>query len=172
MSLELAADIVSAILLVAGSIFLVIGAVGLIRMPDVFTRMHAASVSDTLGAGLLVLGMIVQAGFTLVTVKLLIILAILFFAGPISTHALARGALAVGLEPMLFDRSGRRRRKELGLIGEFIVGQDREPRPAHPAAPVKKTSAKKSTSRKRSTSRKSSTGAGSGRGKGGRSSKR
>jgi multicomponent Na+:H+ antiporter subunit G len=137
-------------------------------MPDVFTRMHATSVSDTMGAGFLILGMIVQAGFTLITVKLLIILAIFFFTGPLTTHALARGALAVGLKPVLFDRGGRRRVKELKLIQEFGVVEVRDVPPARPTDPAraeKKAAAKKRKSPK-SRSRKSSGT------KGGSSSKR
>ncbi len=88
-------------LIVAGSIFCMIGALGLLRMPDFFTRMHAASLVDTLGAGLLLLGMMLQAGFTLVTAKLVIIGLLLFFTSPTATHALARAARARGVEPML-----------------------------------------------------------------------
>lgn len=132
MTLSLLADIASAILLAAGSFFLVVGALGILRMPDVFTRMHAASVSDTLGAGFLILAMVIQAGFSLVTVKLLVILAVFFFTSPLTTHALARAALAVGIEPRLIDPQGRRRRKELGLIGEFIGTQAAEPGPDGP----------------------------------------
>jgi len=93
-------------LIVAGSIFCMIGALGLLRMPDFFTRMHAASLVDTLGAGLLLSGMILQAGFTLVTAKLLMIGLLLFFTSPTATHALARAARARGVEPMLADESG------------------------------------------------------------------
>ena len=57
-----AIEIVSWLCLVAGGAFSIIGAIGLIRMPDFFTRMHAASVTDTLGAGLLIIGLILQAG--------------------------------------------------------------------------------------------------------------
>ena len=88
-------------LIVAGSIFCIIGALGLLRMPDFFTRMHAASLVDTLGAGLLLLGMILQAGFTLVTAKLVMIGLLLFFTSPTATHALARAARARGVEPLL-----------------------------------------------------------------------
>ena len=121
MSAELIAHYVAGAFLAAGSFFLIVGAVGLMRMPDVFTRMHATSVSDTLGAGFLLIGMMIEAGFTLVTVKLLVILAVFFFTGPLATHALARGALAVGLKPLLFDKAGRRRIKELELIDAFGV---------------------------------------------------
>ena len=57
---ELVADILSWPLMIAGSFFYVVGAIGLLRMPDVFTRMHATSVSDTFGAGLLLVGMMIS----------------------------------------------------------------------------------------------------------------
>ena len=69
-------DILSWAALLGGGFFYVVGAVGLNRMPDVFSRMHAVSVSESLGVGLLILGMALQAGFTLVTVKLFIILVV------------------------------------------------------------------------------------------------
>lgn len=96
-------DVLSWALILGGSFFTVVGALGLVRMPDVFTRMHAASVTETLGAGLLIVGMIMQAGLTLVTAKLLIILALLFFVSPVVTHALAAAALHAGLEPQLAE---------------------------------------------------------------------
>jgi multicomponent Na+:H+ antiporter subunit G len=103
--------VLSWLLILSGSFFYLIGAIGLIRMPAVFTRMHAASVSDTLGAGLLVGGMMIQAGWGLVSAKLLIILAILIFTGPVATHALARAAIWSGLAPQLAeDRTGNEKR--------------------------------------------------------------
>lgn len=97
--MDAAIDILSWILLVSGGVFMVISAIGINRMPDVYTRLHAASVADTLGAGLLLAGMMLQAGLSLVTVKLVMILAILFFASPVAGHALARAALAAGVRP-------------------------------------------------------------------------
>ena len=97
-------NLASWLLIAAGSIFCLIGALGLLRMPDFFTRMHAASVIDTLGAGLLLFGMMLQAGFTLVSVKLVFIGLLLFFTSPTATHALARAARARGIEPKLSDR--------------------------------------------------------------------
>jgi len=88
-------------LLLGGGAFCMIGALGLVRMPDFYTRMHAASVTDTLGAGLTLLGLMLQAGQTLVTVKLLVIGVLLFFTSPAATHALAQAARARGLEPEL-----------------------------------------------------------------------
>jgi multicomponent Na+:H+ antiporter subunit G len=95
------ADAISWVLLVAGGAFCVVGAVGLLRMPDFFTRMHAASLVDTVGAGLILLGLMVQAGLSLATVKLVVIGLLIFFTSPTATHALARAALARGLQPLL-----------------------------------------------------------------------
>lgn len=87
--------------LVAGGVFCVIGAVGLLRMPDFYTRLHAASVIETLGGGLILLGLLLQAGFTLVSVKLLIVALLVFFASPTATHALAKAAMERGVRPLL-----------------------------------------------------------------------
>ncbi|MHB1122975.1 MAG: monovalent cation/H(+) antiporter subunit G [Ramlibacter sp.] len=94
------ADVISWACIVAGGLFCVIGAVGLVRMPSFFTRMHAASLIDTLGAGLILLGLVIQAGFTLVAVKLAMIGVLLLFASPTATHALAKAALARGVDPL------------------------------------------------------------------------
>ena len=99
--MSIAVDSLSWICLVAGGAFCVVGALGLVRMPDFYTRMHAASVTDTLGAGLMLLGMALQAGFSLITVKLVMLGLLLLFASPTATHALAKAALARGLQPLL-----------------------------------------------------------------------
>ena len=93
------ADVISWILLLSGSFFAVVGGIGVIRMPDLFTRLHAAGVTDTGGAGLILAGLMFQGGISLVTVKLLMILTFLWFSSPVSTYALARAALASGEEP-------------------------------------------------------------------------
>ena len=110
------ADVLSWIALAAGGFFYVVGAVGLNRFPDVFTRMHAASVSDTLGVGLLVLGMLLQAGFTLIAVKLIFIALALWTAGAVATHALARAALHDGAQPLLADETGKLVETDCGAI--------------------------------------------------------
>ncbi|MFN0164063.1 MAG: monovalent cation/H(+) antiporter subunit G [Burkholderiales bacterium] len=94
-------DLLSWACLVSGGLFCIVGAIGLLRMPDFYTRMHAASVTETLGAGLILLGLILQAGFTLVAAKLVIVGLLIFFVSPTATHALARAALARGLAPEL-----------------------------------------------------------------------
>jgi multicomponent Na+:H+ antiporter subunit G len=91
------------LLLAAGGVFCVVGGIGLIRMPDFYTRVHAASVTDTLGAGLMLAGLVVQAGLTLISAKLAILLLLIFFTSPSATHALARAALTRGIRPLLHE---------------------------------------------------------------------
>lgn len=98
--MSVVADTISWLCLVIGGIFSVIGGVGLVRMPSFFTRMHAASLVDTLGAGLILAGLMVQAGLTLVTLKLAVIGMLLLFTSPAATHALAKAALARGVDPL------------------------------------------------------------------------
>jgi multicomponent Na+:H+ antiporter subunit G len=94
-------DLASWVLLSAGGFFCIAGGIGMLRMPDFYTRVHAASVSDTLGAGLILLGLALQAGWTLVAAKLAVIGLLIFFTSPAATHALARAALGRGLQPLL-----------------------------------------------------------------------
>lgn len=108
-ALDILRQAVAGICLLAGSGFYVLGMVGVIRFPDVFTRMHALSVAETLGAGLLLIGMMILGGLTLVSLKLFVILMLLLFAGPVISHALARAALHDGQKPLLADEDGRLR---------------------------------------------------------------
>ena len=105
--MALALDLVSWICILAGAAVALIGGFGLLRLPDVFARMHGAGMVDTLGLGAILLGLMVQAGFSLVTVKLVLILVFVFFTSPMTTHALARACLNAGVEP-------RARRKPAG----------------------------------------------------------
>lgn len=105
--MTLTVDIMSWACILLGSFFTIVGAFGLVRLPDVFTRMHAASIVDTAGVGLLILGMALQAGLSLVALKLLFLLALFFFTGPVVTHALAQACLHENVQPMLAeDRRG------------------------------------------------------------------
>ena len=94
-------DIVSWVLLATGSVFSMIGGLGLLRLPDVYARMHAAGITDTMGAGLILAGLMVQGGFSQVTVKLILILVFLLYTSPTSTYALANAAYNRGLKPLL-----------------------------------------------------------------------
>lgn len=98
-----ALDILSWILIIIGSFFAILGGYGLIRLPDVFCRMHAASLTETLGAAALLGGLMVQAGWTLVSVKLLLVLLLLLFTSPTSTYALANAAWRSGVRPFTAD---------------------------------------------------------------------
>lgn len=104
--MEFLLDLFSFASLIAGGFFYFVGALGLVRMPDVFTRMHAVSVSETLGTGFLILGMALQAGLTLVTAKLIFIFLSLMVVAPVSSHALARAALHDGKRPLLANAKG------------------------------------------------------------------
>lgn len=94
-------EVLATALLSLGGIFCVIGAVGMLRMPDFYTRMHAASVIETLGAGLVIAGLMLLAGLTLATAKLAILGLLIFFASPTATHALAKAAHERGIVPVL-----------------------------------------------------------------------
>ena len=97
--LDAAVEIISWTLMLAGSFFVIVGAVGALRFPDFWARMHAVSITDSAGVLLLFAGMCMQTGFTLVTVKLIIIGVFLFITGPTATHAIANAALVSGLRP-------------------------------------------------------------------------
>ncbi|MGD9921357.1 MAG: monovalent cation/H(+) antiporter subunit G [Pseudorhodoplanes sp.] len=109
-------DIASWVLILLGSFFTVVGTFGLVRMPDVFTRMHAASVTDTLGVGFLIFGMSLQAGISLVTAKLVFLLLLFVFTTPVVTHALAQACLHEGIKPLLEE--DRRTPKSSGAFDD------------------------------------------------------
>ena len=92
-------DVASWILIVTGGLFVFIGGVGALRMPNFYTRIHAASLTDSMGSILILVGIMLQAGFSLATVKLLAILIFLLFTGPTATYALANAALLSGMRP-------------------------------------------------------------------------
>ena len=102
-------NLLSWALLLGGGFFCVTGAVGLLRMPDAFTRLHAASVIDTLGVGMIVIGLMVQSGWTLTTARLGIVLILIFFTSPVAGHAIARAMRHRNVKPILSeDRTGER----------------------------------------------------------------
>lgn len=92
-------DIASWILLSLGGAFVFIGGLGALRMPNLYTRMHAASVTDTLGAILILVGIMLQAGASLAAVKLALILLFLLLTSPTASNALASAALLAGINP-------------------------------------------------------------------------
>ena len=96
-------DILSGVLLLAGSAFCIIGGIGILRFPDFFSRMHAGGCVDTLGATLVLGGLMLQAPDWLVAVKLFIVLVFIYVTSPTSTYAIARAALVHGCTPILDD---------------------------------------------------------------------
>ena len=95
------ADIASWMLLAAGGLSCIVGGVGLLRMPDFYMRVHAASLCDNVGALLVLAGLALQSGLSLVTVKLFVVAALILMTSPVATHALVRAALGRGLAPRL-----------------------------------------------------------------------
>ncbi len=92
-------DVLSWILLLLGGGFVLVGGIGVIRMPDLYTRMHAASLTDTLGTLCILGGIGLQAGLTLASIKLAAIAIFLLLTGPTATYALANAALMSGVMP-------------------------------------------------------------------------
>jgi len=92
MMLDILRDIAVVFFLLSGTFFFVVGVVGLIRMPDVFTRMHATTKCDTMGAGLIFLGLILWKGFTLVSLVVFLVLLFLWITNPTAAHYIAKGA--------------------------------------------------------------------------------
>jgi multicomponent Na+:H+ antiporter subunit G len=97
-------DALSWICLLGGAGFLLVGAIGVLRFPDFYSRLHAVSICDTLGAGLVLVGLMLQGGFSLVTVKLLLMFYFMIFTGPTAVHALAEAALQGKLKPVVDER--------------------------------------------------------------------
>ncbi|MDX1697134.1 MAG: monovalent cation/H(+) antiporter subunit G [Thiohalobacterales bacterium] len=93
-------DLTSWLLLLSGGGFLLTGAIGVLRFPDFFTRLHAVSVCDTMGAGLVLTGLMLQGGLSLDTLKLIVMLYFMLFTGPTAVHALAAAALQGRFRPL------------------------------------------------------------------------
>ena len=99
--MDLILDIATWILLLAGSVLLLITGYGLLRLPDLYTRIHAGGMADTLATFLIFIGLALQSGFTIVTAKLLLVLVFVFFTSPTSSYALAQASFVAGLKPKL-----------------------------------------------------------------------
>lgn len=87
--------------MLAGLFFVLAGTLGVLRLPDFYTRLHAAGMTDTLGAELILLSLIIQSGFTQMSLKLLLVAFFLLLTSPTATHAIAYAAYKAGLEPKL-----------------------------------------------------------------------
>jgi multicomponent Na+:H+ antiporter subunit G len=93
-------EVLSWVLILAGSVFVIVGGIGVLRLPDFYTRIHAAGITDTLGSWLILLGLMLHEGFTLNTGKLAMLLFFLLATSPLASHALAKAAYIRGLDPL------------------------------------------------------------------------
>ena len=87
-----------------GLFFLVVAAVGMVRLPDVYTRSHAVSLTDAMGAFFLLTGLAIYQGFSTNTLRILVVLALLYLVNPVISHATVRAALRSGEKPVAEDR--------------------------------------------------------------------
>ena len=92
-------EILSMVFIVAGLFFLVVAAIGVIRLPDVFSRAHAISLTDSLGAFLPLIGIALHEGLSTNMLKILVVLSLLYIINPVITHATVRAALRSGIKP-------------------------------------------------------------------------
>ncbi|MCH2037910.1 MAG: monovalent cation/H(+) antiporter subunit G [Rickettsiales bacterium] len=93
-------SIVSWLLMIIGSFFILTGAMGIIRFPDFYSRMHPSGLIDSAGAPLVLAGIAVDYGLSLITFKIILLIVILMFTGSTSTHTLAKAAMLSGLKPL------------------------------------------------------------------------
>lgn len=98
-------DIVSWIAILVGAFFSITGAVGLFRLPDFYSRIHAAGMQDTLGVPMFMLGMMLQNGWDINTAKYFFILLFIYYSGPTATYALAKAALHGGVPPVIGEKN-------------------------------------------------------------------
>ncbi|MFA9561075.1 MAG: monovalent cation/H(+) antiporter subunit G [Nitrospirota bacterium] len=92
-------EILSIIFILWGLFFLIVAAIGIIRLPDVFTRSHAVSLTDSLGAFLLLIGIAIYEGLSMNLLKILAVLSLLYLQNPVIAHATLRAAIRAGLKP-------------------------------------------------------------------------
>jgi multicomponent Na+:H+ antiporter subunit G len=95
--------IITGVLLAFGCFFIVVASIGIVRFPDFYSRMHPAGKSDTLGQSLILSGLMVYEGLSMVSIKLLIIIIFIFIANPTATHSLAKAAYVAGVKPWQRD---------------------------------------------------------------------
>ena len=98
-------EILSIIFIAAGLFFLIVAAIGVIRLPDVFSRSHAVSLTDSLGAFLMLVGIALYEGLGTNMLKILVVLALLYILNPVIAHATVRAALRSGLKPWKKENS-------------------------------------------------------------------
>lgn len=94
--IELVISIFASIFLLTGAFFFLVGVLGLIRMPDVFSRIHTTTKGDTLGVGLIILGLMLLYGFNFTVLRLVVLLTITWLTTPTAAHLIAKAAYRKG----------------------------------------------------------------------------
>lgn len=98
--------IITGIFVAMGCFLLIVASIGVVRLPDFYSRMHAAGKADTMGQTLILVGLIIYAGFSLVSIKLIIIMGLIYIINPTATHFLAKAAYVRGVKPWSKEESG------------------------------------------------------------------
>lgn len=95
---------ISVVFVIIGILFMLVGSLGILRLPDFYSRTHAVSKSDTLGIIFVILGLVVYEGFTQSSLKLFLVILFIALANPVGTHALAKAAKDKGLKPLITNK--------------------------------------------------------------------
>jgi multicomponent Na+:H+ antiporter subunit G len=116
-------EVLAIVLMVGGAFFLTAASVGLIRLPDFYARSHATGKAETLGAVLILAGLIVYGGWTHGSIKLVLVLLFVALANPTATHAVLTAALGSGLDLWTRNRpiTGQEQNEEKGRETEHGV---------------------------------------------------
>lgn len=105
--MELIVNLISGLCLLTGSFLCLSGGLGMIRFPDFYTRLHAAGVTDTLAASMILIGLMLQNPGGLIVIKLVMILLLTLFISPTASHAISKAALKSGLRPQLNEKENK-----------------------------------------------------------------
>jgi len=110
--MDIVITICSGFFLLVGSFLCISGGIGLLRFPDFYTRMHAVGVTDTLGAGMILVGLMILSTDLLVFAKLVMVLLFTLLIGPTTSHVLAKAAFHNGLQPKDSNSLSQTKEKE------------------------------------------------------------
>jgi multicomponent Na+:H+ antiporter subunit G len=141
--MEMLLSWLSGISLLLGTAALIVGALGLVRLPNLFSRIHAVGMMDTAGVAFITLGMLIHEGFSLISVKLAVVGVFLFFTSPIATHAVAQVAHRSGFSPVTPVKEPRRAQKAAKKSGA-----KKSAKKAASGTPVEKAATKKAVAKK------------------------
>jgi multicomponent Na+:H+ antiporter subunit G len=104
----LAKDLISIFFMLAGFFFFTTATLGLLRLPDFFTRLHATGKGDSLAVFLSLMGLAVYHGFSLTSAKIVFVAVFMFLAQPTATHAISRAAFRCGVQPWTMPKGGKK----------------------------------------------------------------